>query len=589
MEKRFRNSRLGEEGWRRAWLAALALLTLAKLWLDSALRIKAEPSQAWDDGLYVRLAQSLLSGDWLGPYDQFTLIKSPLYPAWLALVHGLGVPLLLAQSALYAGVGLVLIRELRRAGMSRIPLLLLYGIYLFNPMVEVRVLREGAYTSLLVLLLAALLRLRRGFGEGTRSALFGSILLGVTLAAVWLTREEGLLVLPAVGIFYLAFLAGLRSPGATPRGIRLLALLVPFLVLGAATQGASLANARRYGVYAITEQNSSAFASAFGSMMRVEQPRPIPYVLVPWTVRIQLYQVSPTLASIQSFLDGNQGALMVRRGWLFSPCRGFIPCPDYAGLWVMWALRQAASDAGHHASGEEAMQFYRRIADEISRACDTHALKCGPPRDSIIPPWRSAYGPDMERILVRGWATVLSVPVRPYVLDPDTQDSVSEADPVGLERFSALTGNRLLPAEGSADAAAQWSRLDREKLSVLRGIARLYQGFFPFLVYAGAAAFLIALPFAIWRLRGSVLLLVATALLVSIVLRLFVLSFIEVSMFPAFANWPAYITPLYPLLVLFAGLSLAELSRLAVEGRLWVGALRESSRQGGAPPEMEDA
>jgi hypothetical protein len=593
MERRTPIPHFGGAGGRRAWLGALTLLTLFKLWLDSGLGIKAEsaPAWAWDDALYVRLAGSLLSGDWLGPYDQFTLSKSPLYPAWLALVHSLGVPLLVAQSALYAAVGLLLLRELPGAGMGRGSLLPVYGLYLFNPFVEIRVLREGVYASLLVLLFASLLRLRRGLSEGTRGATVGATLLGVALAAIWLTREEGLLVLPAVGMFYLAFFAGLRKPGPTPRVTRLLTLLAPFLVLGAATLGVCLANAHRYGVFAITEQGSSAFASAFGSMMRVEQTRPIPYVLVPWEVRKELYHVSPALASIQPFLDGTQGSTLgsARFMWIFNPCDAPLPCPEYAGLFFMWAFRQAASDAGYHRSGEDAMRFYGSVADEISRACETGALRCGPPRNSIVPPWRPFYAPALAQTLVLGTATVLSLPVRDYVFDPDAPEAVSNADPQGLERFSRLTQNRLLPMKGSSpEDASPLSVLDREKLTTLRMISTVYRTIFPFFVFAGLLAFLVTVAVAAWRRRGSLTLLLATALLVSIAVRLVALSYISICMFPAFSNWPAYITPLYPLLILFAAVSLGEAMHIAAGRFARPRALQEGARVVSAPPQGRD-
>jgi len=142
-EQALRPPRARADDWHKAWWASLAALTLVKLWLDSALRVKAETFQIFDDAPYVRVAASILSGDWLGPYDHTSLLKGPLYAAWLALIHRLGIPLLLAQSALYAAAGLALVRELRQAGMGRRALVAIYGAYLFNPFVEVRVMREG--------------------------------------------------------------------------------------------------------------------------------------------------------------------------------------------------------------------------------------------------------------------------------------------------------------------------------------------------------------------------------------------------------------------------------------------------------------
>jgi hypothetical protein len=51
--------------------------------------------------LFASLAASLATGNWLGPYNNRTLIKGVGYPLWIASNYLLGVPLLLAQNLLY--------------------------------------------------------------------------------------------------------------------------------------------------------------------------------------------------------------------------------------------------------------------------------------------------------------------------------------------------------------------------------------------------------------------------------------------------------------------------------------------------------
>ena len=46
-----------------------------------------------DDRLYLRTASYLAQGRWLGPFDQFTLLKGPAYPAFVAAMYRSGVPL----------------------------------------------------------------------------------------------------------------------------------------------------------------------------------------------------------------------------------------------------------------------------------------------------------------------------------------------------------------------------------------------------------------------------------------------------------------------------------------------------------------
>lgn len=39
--------------------ASVVVLTVVRMWLDAAVRLKAEADQLYDDGLYARLAQSI--------------------------------------------------------------------------------------------------------------------------------------------------------------------------------------------------------------------------------------------------------------------------------------------------------------------------------------------------------------------------------------------------------------------------------------------------------------------------------------------------------------------------------------------------
>ena len=61
----------------RWWVWIVVLLTVAKLWLTSGQAIYAIGSAAHDDQLFLKLADSIVRGAWLGPYDQLTLAKGP--------------------------------------------------------------------------------------------------------------------------------------------------------------------------------------------------------------------------------------------------------------------------------------------------------------------------------------------------------------------------------------------------------------------------------------------------------------------------------------------------------------------------------
>src|SRR3954454_17811017 len=45
------------------------------------------------DKLYLRTSTSRAEGAWLGPFDQYTLVKGPYYAHFIAAVYRAGIPL----------------------------------------------------------------------------------------------------------------------------------------------------------------------------------------------------------------------------------------------------------------------------------------------------------------------------------------------------------------------------------------------------------------------------------------------------------------------------------------------------------------
>src|ERR1700730_6653851 len=60
--------------------------------------IAVYPDAYYDDGLFMMLGRSLAEGKWLGRFSQFTLMKGPGYPAFLAGANWLGISVSLAHA-----------------------------------------------------------------------------------------------------------------------------------------------------------------------------------------------------------------------------------------------------------------------------------------------------------------------------------------------------------------------------------------------------------------------------------------------------------------------------------------------------------
>ncbi len=389
------------------WIAC-AIAAGFKLWLDSGLRIRAETTQNFDDALYVRTALWITRGMWLGDFNHLTMCKNPLYPIWLAINYWVGTPLLLAQSVLCIGAGLLLVVAMVRFRTPSTAAFATFLLLTYNPFVETRVMREGVYSSLLVITLAVTLLLADAVVTRSRTIVRWSIALGGALGSLWLVREEGMVLVPgfvlqAAGVMFLIW----RSVGWTrdlARGWASLGLSVLVAVVAVSTVG--MINYRYYGVFRINDQSAAPFRAAAGALFRVMHSQEVPHVLVPRETRNRVYQVSAAFAELEPYLDGSKGARALRAGWIEDTCRMFPPtCPDYGGAWVLRAFRQAVSDAGYYSSPLSADTFYWRIAQEIDSACTNGQLACLARRDSLLPPMRPSYPGLVVRTMLVGWGS----------------------------------------------------------------------------------------------------------------------------------------------------------------------------------------
>ena len=87
---------------RRAFWVLCALLVCLRLALTGF-----QQAYIWvggaplDDELMFRAANHITAGQWLGAYDYLTLSKAMFFPMWLALLHALHLPYLVAGAALW--------------------------------------------------------------------------------------------------------------------------------------------------------------------------------------------------------------------------------------------------------------------------------------------------------------------------------------------------------------------------------------------------------------------------------------------------------------------------------------------------------
>jgi len=383
--------------WARLFAFAAALVAI-KLWLIQDLSPLLLADAMYDDGLFLRLARSISLGEWLGPFDHRTLIKGSFFSIWLAIVNAAGIPFVWAQSLLMASAALTAAAVWLRLGMTPVASLAGLVLLVFHPVTVsdflLRASRELLYaveTLLVVIGLTAV----AARGSTWRSWLAT----GAALAPFWLTREEGIWILPAIGIaLALRFAPGLRTNSWTvlKQGSACVALIavVPLL----ANQAVRHANQAKYGVAVATEFRADYFNEAFGAIQRVKPDVERRYVPMARSAREKAYAASPAFSSLRRHLE------ISHSGW-FSPCIYIDPCDDYSSHFV-WAFREAIVLEGKYRSLSESRRFYRQLSTEINEACSTGELDCHGPHGSVRP---IMHASDIPHVFESFWESVAFV------------------------------------------------------------------------------------------------------------------------------------------------------------------------------------
>ncbi len=360
-------------------------LVLAKLWLVDGQRLTAYGSLTIDDQWFVERAARIGAGEWLGPFDAYTLIKQPGYPLFVAAAHAARVPLLLAHQLLYVVAVAIMMVALRPLIRSRSRRLGAFALLLFNPMtmntpISARVDRAGIYPALTVLLLASLVGLVSSCGRPRWATWAWAAGSALSLGALWAVREEWILLLPALVCgLVLAVVRLARAPIAVGRRVTaaLGVVCIPLTIV-VGTLWLEHVNDTHYGV-AITNVEQTSMSAGLGPMFRVDPATTFDQFPVTAETRELLYDVSPTFAALRGEIEagGSDRFASVRPDGV----------RDLGGQVFQWVVLDAIATTGGAATARDLDHTFRSIGAEIDEACDDGRLRCGPPHSGIAPAW----------------------------------------------------------------------------------------------------------------------------------------------------------------------------------------------------------
>ncbi len=535
------------------------LLVLTVIVISMWLRANYPVFGIWashDDALFLKLARKLQTFKWLGSYDQLTLAKGAFFPFFLAVFGGVGFPVKLLEHFLYLLAVLLLSQVARRLTGSRLVFVVVFCVLAFSPLPWMfeggaRVTREPLYQilTLLVFAYAAMV-----FLKGDTRISTGRVL-GVVAAFFWLTREEGVWLLPAIAVLALPWLLrlvrGIRAHDRLLVMREAKVLVPPFATFLLIVFLVNSINWVKYGVFRNNDFRAGPFAEAYGALARIETKEWQRYVVFPNEARQLAYTVSPAAQELASYLEGSQGKAWAKSSHGYPAPWGCVIQPESCNeeilsAWFVWALRDAVSAAGHYRSASDADLFYRRLSQEINQACERQVIPCREMRASLIPPWRDHYFPDTLESSLNVFRTLASlnrgsVGVPPSILTEEQ------------ERFFTRAIHE--PLSGKTEQSNKNNEL---RVSITKYIAHLYAtvSLSMFWGALGVYFIMLLLPAAA---RSSFVpanaLYFLSALLAAISARVVLLGFLEATAIPS--NNLQYLIPAVPLYLGFVVMSIS--------------------------------
>ena len=504
----------------------------------------------WDDHWFVRAADALIRGNWLGDYNQQTLCKGCFGPMVLAASSMLGIPFPVAENLLYVLGCAFFVFVLSRFVRAHWFHLAVFGAMLFNPLSwsflsMQRVYRNGMAAWQVPFAFGCLFMAYRAAGRKERGLVPWALVSGFALWALLNTREDGIWIAPFVFVWLvLATLRAWRS-GTTRRrkSLRALACLLPVAAVACGNATLCLANWRCYGVAIRNDRDAGNYAKAMRDLYLVE-PDPEDearlsspehaghYHNIYYSTLSRAYAESPTLRGARKGIDG------VIDSW--ARVQGYSG-RDLKHDHMLFAIRDGAAREGVYRSLPESEAFFGAVHRELSEAFGAGRLRRrGISFTAMAAPFRPAFVPG----ILREWRAALDQVAVFREIDTRVEESGATGDVLAVfERTTLrapLSRDELPAARAAVDRA--------------NAVSRAYSSCVPWVLFAALLAWaVLAAVLARRKFRASDALdgwLFATGLLGSVLAHAACIAYMSATTF--YATNYCYMAASYQMTLLFA-------------------------------------
>ena len=350
------------------YIIIIVFLCLIRIVLTFNQMVYVTPVDAGlDDMLMFRLAKNLVSGQWLGEYNYLTLSKHMFFAFWLAFLNILNIPYLIAGHILYVISCLFTVNALKPVLKTYWSKIILFGVLAYNTIswseYTLRVYRDNIFPSLCLLCIIGMVGFCLRIHEPIKKSLFYIIIASISFTCAYLTREDGIWLLPFMicAIIVYVFCLIFKSSTIKSKLISVFLTIIPFITLSITLLFFCAMNYNYYGRFIFSDFTSKDFTSAVGAFSRADTTGAHPKIFVPYEVRQDIYSKVPLANEIGTYLETNA---------IYSAYGNAEKKEIYSGGFY-WALRKVAFENGFATNATQAEIFYTKLANDINKACES--------------------------------------------------------------------------------------------------------------------------------------------------------------------------------------------------------------------------
>ncbi len=519
-----------------------------------------------DDGLMYSAALSLTEGDWFGEYGYLTISKHMAFALWEALLHTLGVPILVGNQAFVALACMLCTAAVSPLITKRWQRLIFFGVMFFNPSATaaftLRPYRDSIFPWICLVVFACFIAVALRVESKKPSGIFYLITGGFALGAAYLFREDGYWVLPfAVTASVITAVCLFFKKIGRERITSIARLLIPYAVMMLCITIYSTMNYLHYGRFIVSDFTSSEFAAAVGAMARVDTQEGDVFwsddkISITGSARQSIYEHVPQFARLEETLESD--AFFNAYGYVQTDKETGERYVDYSSGGFYWALRRAADIAGVYDDATTAKEYWQDLAHEINRLCDEGVLPSDSgERSSTMPPIRPEYVlPVIEEALTSFWHVITFEDTSCYV-----HDRLSVGEPKAIEPMEEFlyTKSSIAAREGTSEP--YYHPLWMHAYNLMDTIRLFYVFLVPIALFS---AFIVQILRAVQLIKGrrllslnseSILWYICLGIMLMVIFRVFIIAFVTVASF-TIGTYVMYLGSVHPLIMLYILLTL---------------------------------